>query len=174
MKLLRKAMLLALAALAAVCTPTMASCQGHYQNGIWQLSNTSITGTFINGMTLTDVTFSNIHWTGRYGTANSDGTITNRIQGTVAPGKSIPSYHRMGDLDIGERYTELSFYANFTRQDGSTGNCYFWYAYNTVTETRYGSANSPGGSDKQRLPVCELTFNSYYDVTWKITDPRGG
>lgn len=172
MKLLRTTTLLACALLAAICTPTMASCQGHYENGVWHLSNTVISGTFVNN-TADDVTFSNVRWNGRYGIAHSDGVITDRIQGTVAPGKSISSYHRMGDLDLGERYTELSFDATFTRKkDGSTGTCYFWYSYKTETETRAGSAASPGGSNKDHPASCELKFNSYYDVTFTISDPN--
>jgi hypothetical protein len=168
MKLSRKMTLWASVALAATCTPTMASSKGRYVNGIWQLSDTTISGTFYNH-TPFDVAFSNVHWTGRYGTANSDGTITDRIGGTVASGKTKPSFHRMGDLDIGERYTELSFDATFTRPDGSTGTCYFWYAFKTDTEQLSGSAQSPGGSDKNRLPQCKISINDFDSAAFKVT-----
>jgi hypothetical protein len=168
MKLSKKMVLWASVALAATCSPAMARNKEYYQNGIWQLSDTTITGTFYNH-TPYDVTFSNVRWTGRYGTANSDGTITNRIEGTVASGKTAPSFHRMGDLDIGERYTELSFDATYTRPNGSTGTCYFWYSFKTDTELLAGSAHSPGGSDKDRLPQCTIDINTNDSAAFKVT-----
>jgi len=108
----RRLPFIAAAFLAFICLPTLATCD--------TVSSAEIWATFVNN-TPSQVTFSKVRWSGRYGTANSDGTVTDRIQGTVEPGKTVQSHHRMGDPQIGERYTDLSFDATFTRPDGSTG-----------------------------------------------------
>lgn len=107
MTLSRRLTFIAAAFLAFICMPTLATCD--------TVSSAEIWATFVNN-TPFQVTFSKVRWSDRYGTANSDGTVTDRIQGTVEPGKTVQSHHRMGDPQIGERYTDLSFDATFTDQ----------------------------------------------------------
>ena len=161
MTLSRRLPFIAAAFLAFICLPTLATCD--------TVSSAEIWATFVNN-TPFQVTFSKVRWSGRYGTANSDGTVTDRIQGTVEPGKTVQSHHRMGDPQIGERYTDLSFDATFTRPDGSTGICSFYYAYKSDTGERSAYAASRGGSDKDRLAKCNLIFNSYYNITFNMKE----
>jgi hypothetical protein len=151
--------------LAELCTPTLAMGS--------TISDAEIWAKYPNN-TRYDVTFSNVRWSGRYGTANSDGTVGDRIQGTVAPGKTVPSHHRMGDPDIGERYTKLSFDATFTRDNGTKGSCSYYYAFKSATGELSASAALTGGDDKLLYPKCTIIFNSYYNLTFDMTgiDPN--
>ncbi|MBI0475836.1 hypothetical protein D9601_10775 [Sphingomonas sp. MA1305] len=149
------------AALGALGMPTVATCS--------TISSAEIWAKLVNDTKYT-VTISNVDWSGRYGTANGDGTISDRIEGTLEPNQSMRSRHRMGDPDIGERYTYLSFDATFTRANGSTGTCTFYYSYRSDTGAKAGDAASANGSVKDQPASCSLKYDSYYNITFDISD----
>lgn len=107
------------------------------------------------------VTIYDIENSARYGTGHDDGTVTDRIDGTIEAGKSKMGRIRMLDVAY---YTEVWFKASYSYEDRDTKKtntpvCMFGITYKTSTGEFVSASASRYDGDP--LPKCSVTGNGF-------------